>query len=107
VAANKRAVIYGSSIHPFQHNLPNNRGVAKSIKCAVISDPKANVYALFGGIDGEKIDDDVDVFDGSGLQSIYEALLEQESLIDAAAGLDEKTILGYNDKYFGTQKLLK
>ncbi len=107
VAMNKRAVIYGSSIHSFQHDLANNRGTAKKIKCAVIKDPKIDVYTMIGGLDNKRIDDDVDVYDGSGLQNIYQAILEQESLIDAAAGMDEKTILGYNDKYFGGQKLLK
>ena len=43
VAQNKRAVIYGGSIHAFQHNLANNRGVAKRIQIAVIDDIKAAV----------------------------------------------------------------
>ena len=49
---------------------------------------------MVGGLENKSIDDSIDSMDGSGFQSIYEALLEQESLKDAAAGLDEKTILG-------------
>ena len=107
VAQNKRAVIYGASIHSFQHNLANNRGVSDEINVAVMQDIPAFVWNMIGGLKNKSVDDDLDSMDGSGLQSIYEAILEQESLKDAAAGLDEKTILGWNDKFFGRQVLLK
>lgn len=107
VAANKRNVIYGASIHAFSHNLSENRGVSKRIKISVVKDIKAAVWNMIGGLDDKFIDDKIDSMDGSGIQSIYEAILEQESLKDAAAGVDEKTILGWQDKYHGTQILLK
>lgn len=107
VSQNKRAVIYGGSIHAFQHDLKDNRGVAKQINVAVMKDIKAAVWNLVGGLSEKEIDDFIDSSDGAGLQSIYEAILEQESLKDAAGGVDEKTILGWNDKYTGQQILLK
>ena len=107
IAANKRAVIYGGAIHSFSHDLYKHRGTEKRIKTAVISDPKSPVWTLTGGLDDKNLDDSQDVFDGSGLQSIYQAIFEQQSLKDAAAGFDEKTILGHVDKYFGGQRLLK
>lgn len=107
VAANKRNVIYGASIHAFSHNLSGNRGVNKRINVSVVKDIKASVWNMIGGLKNKSIDDSIDSMDGSGVQSIYEAILEQESLKDAAAGVDEKTILGWQDKYHGTQILLK
>ena len=112
VAMNKRAVIYGGAVHSFNHDLSDengerNRGVNRRIKMAVINDPKAPVWNMMGGIKPGNMDDSQDVFDGAGLMSIYEAILEQESLKDAAVGVNEKTLLGWNHKYFGTQILLK
>ena len=108
IAANKRNVIYGASIHAFSHNLANNRGVNKRIKISVVKDIKAKVWNMIGGFDDKNsVDDELKSMDGAGIQSIYEAIFEQESLKDAAVGVDEKTILGWQDKYHGTQILLK
>ena len=107
VAMNKRAVIYGGAIHSFNHNLANNRGTNKIINIAVIKDPSAPVWNLMGGLKSDSVDDGQDVFDGAGFMSIYQAIFEQQSLKDAAVGVNEKTILGWNHKYYGTQILLK
>ena len=101
VAAAKRSVIPGASIHPFLHGLKN--GVADEIFVACMDDIPASTFNMFG-----QSKDNNDSMDGSGISNIYEALLELNSLIDAAPnGVDLKTIGWDIDSTFGTAEMLK
>lgn len=84
IAKIKRNVIPGASMHTF---LPGMKyGVAENIRLSVMEDIPGNVWNMFG------IRDVVDSSDGSGFSNIYEAMAERTSLLDAATGLDMKTI---------------
>lgn len=84
IAKIKRNVIPGASMHPFLQGM--KYGVADRIKVSILDDIKADVWNMFG------ITDKVDSSDGSGISNMYEAMMERTSLLDAAAGLDMKTI---------------
>ena len=101
VAAAKRSVIPGASIHPFLHGLKN--GVADEILVACMDDIPASTFNMFGQSKNNN-----DSMDGSGISNIYEALLELNSLVDAAPnGVDLKTIGWDIDSTFGTAEMLK
>lgn len=100
IAQIKRSVIFGATIHPFAQGLAN--GVAENIKVAVINDWKAAVQNIVGE---EKLDQDS--MDGAGISSPIQALLENNSLLDARVGWDKKTIMHDNDYRYGRPTLLK
>ena len=101
----KRSVINGSTIHPFAQGIKNEKGrycgVTDQIRIAVIKDNKGLVFTPLG------VDDTVDSQDGSGLYTGLQARLENNSLVDAAAGENKKTILHDIDPLTGTPVLLK
>lgn len=101
----KRSVINGSTIHPFAQNIKDDNGnycgVTDQIEIAVIKDNKGDVFTPLG------VDDDVDSQDGSGWYTALQAVLENNSLVDAAAGENKKTILHDIDPLTGTPVLLK
>ena len=99
IAQDKRNVIPGASMHVFLQGLQD--GVAENIKVAVMSDIPGFVYNMQGKADV------VDSSDGSGISCIYEAMLEQNSLIDAATGLNMKTIGWDVDPATGRPMMLK
>lgn len=100
IAQIKRSVIFGATIHPFAQGLAN--GVAENIKVAVIDDWKAAVQNIVGE---EKLNQDS--MDGAGISSPIQALLENNSLLDARVGWDKKTIMHDNDYRYGRPTLLK
>lgn len=101
----KRSVINGSTIHPFAQGIKDNNGnycgVTDQIEVAVINDNKGLVFTPLG------VDDTVDSQDGSGWYTALQAVLENNSLVDAAAGENKKTILHDIDPLTGTPVLLK
>ena len=101
----KRSVINGSTIHPFAQDIKDDNGnycgVTDKIEIAVIKDNKGDVFTPLG------VDDDVDSQDGSGWYTALQAILENNSLVDAAAGENKKTILHDIDPLTGTPVLLK
>lgn len=101
----KRSVINGSTIHPFAQNIKDDNGnycgVTDQIEIAVIKDNKGDVFTPLG------VDSDVDSQDGSGWYTALQAVLENNSLVDAAAGENKKTILHDIDPLTGTPVLLK
>ena len=101
----KRSVINGSTIHPFAQGIKNENGkycgVTDLIRIAAINDNKGDVFTPLG------VDDDVDSQDGSGWYTALQAILENNSLVDAAAGENKKTILHDIDPLTGTPVLLK
>lgn len=101
----KRSVINGSTIHPFAQGIKDNNGnycgVTDQIEIAVINDNKGLVFTPLG------VDDTVDSQDGSGWYTALQAILENNSLVDAAAGENKKTILHDIDPLTGTPVLLK
>lgn len=99
IAQNKRATIYGATTHPFLQNLKN--GVSERIKVAAIKDIKGAVYTITGE------QDEIDSMDGSGFSSIYEAIFENNSLLDAKVALDKKTIMHTMNAVTGMQQQLK
>lgn len=99
IAQDKRNVIPGASMHTFLQGLQD--GVAENIRVAIMSDIPGFVYNMQGTRGG------VDSSDGSGISCIYEAMLEQNSLIDAATGLDMKTIGWDVDPATGRPMMLK
>lgn len=84
IAQIKRNVIPGASMHPMLQGL--KYGVAENIKVSIMDDIPGYVYNMIGN------KDKVDSSDGSGISNIYQAMMERNSLIDAATGLDMKTI---------------
>lgn len=99
VAQYKRNVIPGASMHVFLQGLDN--GVSEYIEVAVFEDMSAFTFNMQG--DESKVDSQ----DGSGVSNIYQALLEQNSLIDAKAGVNEKTIGWFVDPVTGRPMMLK
>ena len=101
----KRSVINGSTIHSFAQGIKDNNGnycgVTDQIEIAVINDNKGLVFTPLG------VDDTVDSQDGSGWYTALQAVLENNSLVDAAAGENKKTILHDIDPLTGTPVLLK
>lgn len=101
----KRSVINGSTIHPFAQDIKdddgNYCGVTDLINVAVINDNEGDVYTPLG------VDSKVDSQDGSGWYTALQAVLENNSLVDAAAGENKKTILHDIDPLTGTPVLLK
>ena len=101
----KRSVINGSTIHPFAQNIKDDNGnycgVTDLINIAVIKDNEGLVFTPLG------VDDTIDSQDGSGWYTALQAKLENNSLIDAAAGENKKTILHDIDPLTGTPVLLK
>ena len=100
IAQNKRAVIYGATVHPFLQGL--KYGVADNINIAVVSDIPGTVWNMLGE---EKTN--LDTMDGSGFSSPYQSRFENNSLVDAAVGHDKKTIMHDNDPRYGRPTLLK
>lgn len=100
IAQIKRSVIFGATIHPFAQGM--NNGVASEIKVAVIDDWPAAVQNIVG----EEKDDQASM-DGAGISSPIEAILENNSLLDARVGWDKKTIMHDNDDRYGRPTLLK
>jgi len=99
IAQDKRNVIPGASMHVFLQGMLD--GVAENIDVAVMEDVPGFVYNMKGD------DSKVDSSDGSGISCVYEAMLEQNSLIDAASGLNMKTIGWDVDPATGRPKMLK
>ena len=101
----KRSVINGSTIHPFAQGIKDSNGnycgVTDQIEIAVINDNKGLVFTPLG------VDDTIDSQDGSGWYTALQAVLENNSLVDAAAGENKKTILHDIDPLTGTPVLLK
>ena len=101
----KRSVINGSTIHPFAQDIKDDNGnycgVTDLINVAVINDNEGDVYTPLG------VDSKVDSQDGSGWYTALQAVLENNSLVDAAAGENKKTILHDIDSLTGTPVLLK
>lgn len=101
----KRSVINGSTIHPFAQDIKDDNGnycgVTDQIEIAVINDNKGLVFTPLG------VDDTIDSQDGSGWYTALQAILENNSLVDAAAGENKKTILHDIDPLTGTPVLLK
>lgn len=101
----KRSVINGSTIHPFAQNIKDDNGnycgVTDLINIAVIKDNEGLVFTPLG------VDDTKDSQDGSGWYTALQAILENNSLVDAAAGENKKTILHDIDPLTGTPVLLK
>lgn len=99
VTQNKRATIFGATVHPFLQNLQN--GVSERIKVSVLKDIPGQVYTILGN------QDKIDSMDGSGLASIYQAIFENNSLLDAKVALDKKTIMHTMNSITGMQQQLK
>lgn len=99
IAQDKRNVIPGASMHVFLQGLYD--GVADNIRVAVMEDIPGFVYNMQGKSES------VDSCDGSGISCVYEAILEQNSLIDAATGLNMKTIGWDVDPATGRPMMLK
>ena len=101
----KRSVINGSTIHPFAQGIKNENGkycgVTDLIRIAAIMDNEGDVFTPLG------VDSKVDSEDGSGKCTALQARLENNSLVDAAAGENKKTILHDIDPLTGTPVLLK
>lgn len=102
IAQNKRATIYGATVHPFLQNLQN--GVSERIKVAVLEDIEGKTFTINAGIEDLK---GIDSMDGSGFSSIYEAIFENNSLLDAKVALDKKTIMHTMNAITGMQQQLK
>lgn len=100
IAQNKRAVIYGATVHPFLQGM--KYGVAETINISVISDIPGTVWNMIG-----EENDGLDTMDGSGFSSPYQSRFENNSLVDAAVGHDKKTIMHDNDPRYGRPTLLK
>lgn len=100
IAQNKRAVIYGATVHPFLQEM--KYGVAETINISVISDIPGTVWNMIG-----EENDGLDTMDGSGFSSPYQSRFENNSLVDAAVGHDKKTIMHDNDPRYGRPTLLK
>ena len=99
IAKIKRNVIPGASMHTF---LPGMKyGVAERIRLSIMEDIPGDVWNMFG------VKDVVDSSDGSGISNIYEAIAERNSLKDAAAGIDMKTIGWDVDPKTFVPKMLK
>lgn len=97
-ASYKRTVNAGATVHSM---LPMKYGIDPNVRFAVMKDMKAPVYNMLG------VQDEVDAWDGSGLSSPIQAILENWSLLDAAVGMDKKTIFGDTDARYGMPSLLK
>ena len=101
----KRSVINGSTNHPFAQGIKDEKGrycgVTDLIRIAAIMDNEGDVFTPLG------VDDTVDSEDGSGKCTALQARLENNSLVDAAAGENKKTILHDIDPLTGTPVLLK
>lgn len=101
----KRSVIFGSTIHPFAQGIKNDKGyeigVTPEIEIAIIEDEPGKVYTPNG------VSSTIDSQDGSGLCTALQANLENNSEIDAAAGMNKKTIVHDIDHRYGTPTLLK
>ena len=100
IAQIKRSVIFGATQHSFTQNLPN--GVAEEIKIAVMPDMPGSVRNIIG-----EQDDAFKSMDGAGLCTALQARLESNSLLDARAGYDKKTIGHDIDARYGRPTLLK
>ena len=100
IAQIKRSVIFGATQHSFAQNLPN--GVAEDIKIAVMPDMPGSVRNIIG-----EADDSFKSMDGAGLCTALQARLESNSLLDARAGYDKKTIGHDIDSRYGRPTLLK
>lgn len=99
IAQDKRNVIPGASMHVFLQGL--KEGVAENIEVAVMSDIPGYTYNMVGTTSAN------DSSDGSGISNIYEAMLEQNSLIDASNGWNVKTIGWDVDPATGKPMMLK
>lgn len=97
-ASYKRTVNAGATVHSM---LPIKYGINPEGIVAFVNDIKAPVYNMMG------ISDEVDAWDGSALSSPIQAIFENWSLIDAAVGMDKKTIFGDVDAKYGMPTLLK
>lgn len=99
IAQSKRATIYGATVHPFVQSLID--GVEENIKVAVMKDVPGSVFTIIGN------SDEIDSMDGSGFSSIYQAIFENNSLLDAKVALDKKTIMHSMNSLLGLQQQLK
>ena len=101
----KRSVIFGSTIHPFAQNIKDQNGyftgVTDQLEIAVIDDEAGDIYTING------VSSTVDSQDGSGHCTALEAYLENQSLVDAAVGVNKKTIVHDIDPETGEPLLLK
>ena len=100
IAQIKRSVIFGATQHSFVQNLPN--GVSEDIKVAVMPDMPGSVRNIIGEEDNK-----FKSMDGAGLCTALQARLESNSLLDARAGYDKKTIGHDIDARYGRPTLLK
>lgn len=101
----KRSVIFGSTIHPFAQNIKDQNGyftgVTDQLEIAIIDDEAGDIYTING------VSSTVDSQDGSGHCTALEAYLENQSLVDAAVGVNKKTIVHDVDPETGVPLLLK
>lgn len=100
ISSVKRNVIPGASMHPFLQGKWD--GVAETIKISDMEDIPAATFNMLG-----VIKDGNDSMDGCGISNIYEAILELNSLEDAAPrNYDLKTI-GWDLDSNGIPMMLK
>lgn len=95
----KRTMAGGSTRHSY---LPNTRyGVASKVKIAEIDDPTGEIFNPLGK------DKKLDLHDGGGWINPIYAIMENESLVDAAVAEDKKTIWTFTDKETGVLTEIK
>lgn len=101
----KRNVIFGSTIHSFAQGIKNDEGyeigVTPEINIAIIKDQDGLFYTPAG------IDTKGDAQDGCGWCTALQAILENNSLVDAKVGDNKKTIVHDIDHQYGAPTLLK
>lgn len=101
----KRLVINGATIHSFAQGIKdengNNCGVTSKIHVAVFKDRKASVFTPKG------VEDTIDSQDGAGRCTALQARLENNSVVDAFAGENKKTIVHDIRSGYNTPTLLK
>lgn len=101
----KRSVINGSTIHSFAQGILNEEGkangVTEKIHIAIVKDRKAAVATPKG------VESTIDSQDGAGRCTALQARLENNSVVDAYAGENKKTILHDIDAAYNTPVLLK
>ena len=96
----KRTMVGGSTRHSYLQG--TRYGVGSKVKIAVIDDPRGEIFNPLGEKDSK-----LALHDGGGWINPIYAIMENESLVDAAVAEDKKTIWTFTDKETGVLTEIK
>lgn len=96
----KRTMAGGSTRHSYLQG--TRYGVGSKVKIAVIDDPRGEIFNPLGEKDSK-----LALHDGGGWINPIYAIMENESLVDAAVAEDKKTIWTFTDKETGVLTEIK